>query len=117
MAAGKKRNLTPQDRARRSALMRELNESRKTGGHWGKLGGRPRDGESKEAALQRRRAEFAEAQEVARSAKQPVLITRAQKAAESELSDTEQQIRRVFAKSEKRGYASAIPGNGGSWYL
>jgi hypothetical protein len=101
----KRRNLSHAERMRRSALMKKLNAEKRCGGIYGKLlGGRPRLGESPQAALERRRRAVEVAGGLAKAAqRQPVVHVPAQRQDDALPSDERQQVARVFAKGQPSG--------------
>ena len=103
-----KRNLTPEDRKRRSELMKRLNAERRCGGHFGRLGGRPRStqGETKEEARARRRAEFEQARKLVGQPKPLVTFEAQQKPGHVAKTDDELQLARAFQKNRQTTYRS-----------
>jgi uncharacterized protein (DUF1786 family) len=93
---------SPEERQKRAARMRAMQKSGKVNGLYGKfLGGRPRRGETKEQALQRRRAALDAAIALGRQP-EPVTAVESVRSA-PEPSDAQQQADRAFQKGQPTG--------------
>jgi hypothetical protein len=109
MESRKKRNLTPQDRKRRSDLMKKLNQSGRCSPLYGKYwGGRPRSsqGETAAQALERRKREFEVASNAVGEARLTVTVELQQTAERVAPKDTQEQIARAFNRGRGTGYRS-----------